>query len=41
MAQGADLLDADADAERHRQVVMICYEAHLLSPAKKEKSSGC
>jgi type II secretory pathway predicted ATPase ExeA len=31
MAQAADLLEAE-DAERHRRVVMICDEAHLLTP---------
>ncbi len=36
MAQAADLLEAE-DAERHRRVVMICDEAHLLSPAQLEE----
>jgi type II secretory pathway predicted ATPase ExeA len=36
MAQAADLLAAEA-AERHRRVVLICDEAHLLAPAQLEE----
>lgn len=36
MAQAADLLAAEA-AERHRRVVLICDEAHLLVPAQLEE----
>ena len=36
MAQAADLLAAEA-AERHRRVVLICDEAHLLEPAQLEE----
>jgi type II secretory pathway predicted ATPase ExeA len=36
MAQAGDLLAAEA-AERHRRVVIICDEAHLLDPAQFEE----
>ena len=36
MAQAADLLAAEA-AERHRRVVIICDEAHLLDPGQLEE----
>ena len=36
MAQAADLLAAEA-AERHRRVVLILDEAHLLDPAQLEE----
>ncbi len=36
MAQASDLLAAEA-AERHRRVVVICDEAHLLDPAQLEE----
>jgi type II secretory pathway predicted ATPase ExeA len=36
MAQAADLLAAET-AERHRQVVVICDEAHLLQPDQLEE----
>src|ERR1022692_1624049 len=36
MAQAGDLLAAEA-AERHRRVVVICDEAHLLEPAQLEE----
>lgn len=36
MAQAADLLAAEG-AERHRRVVLICDEAHLLTPAQLEE----
>src|SRR5260370_7116253 len=36
MAQAGDLLAAEA-AERHRRVVLICDEAHLLDPAQLEE----
>ncbi|MDA8063244.1 MAG: AAA family ATPase [Actinomycetota bacterium] len=36
MAQATDLLAAEED-ERHRRVVMICDEAHLLEPAQLEE----
>ncbi len=36
MAQAADLLAAEV-AERHRRVVLICDEAHLLAPAQLEE----
>ncbi len=36
MAQAQDLLAAEA-AERHRRVVVICDEAHLLDPAQLEE----
>src|SRR5690349_24561717 len=35
MAQAGDLLAAET-AERHRQVVVICDEAHLLQPEQLE-----
>ncbi len=36
MAQATDLLAAE-EAERHRRVVLICDEAHLLEPAQLEE----
>jgi type II secretory pathway predicted ATPase ExeA len=36
MAQAQDLLAAEA-AERHRRVVLLCDEAHLLDPAQLEE----
>ncbi|MGD0609079.1 MAG: AAA family ATPase [Streptosporangiaceae bacterium] len=36
MAQAQDLLAAEA-AERHRRVVLLCDEAHLLEPAQLEE----
>ena len=36
MAQAADLLAAEAD-ERHRKVVLVCDEAHLLEPSQLEE----
>lgn len=36
MAQAADLLAAET-AERHRRVVLVCDEAHLLEPAQLEE----
>ena len=36
MAQAADLLAAEG-AERHRRVVLVCDEAHLLEPAQLEE----
>jgi type II secretory pathway predicted ATPase ExeA len=36
MAQAGDLLAAEA-AERHRRVVLILDEAHLLDPAQLQK----
>ena len=36
MAQASDLLAAET-AERHRRVVVICDEAHLLYPAQLEE----
>jgi type II secretory pathway predicted ATPase ExeA len=36
MAQASDLLAAET-AERHRQVVVICDEAHLLQPGQLEE----
>jgi type II secretory pathway predicted ATPase ExeA len=36
MAQAADLLAAE-EAERHRRVVLVCDEAHLLEPAQLEE----
>ncbi len=36
MAQASDLLAAEA-AERHRRVVIICDEAHLLDPGQLEE----
>jgi hypothetical protein len=36
MAQAADLLAAET-AERHRRVVVICDEAHLLQPDQLEE----
>jgi type II secretory pathway predicted ATPase ExeA len=36
MAQAADLLAAET-AERHRRVLLICDEAHLLAPAQLEE----
>jgi type II secretory pathway predicted ATPase ExeA len=36
MAQAGDLLAAET-AERHRRVVLICDEAHLLDPAQLEE----
>src|SRR5204863_335777 len=36
MAQASDLLAAEAE-ERHRRVVIICDEAHLLQPDQLEE----
>ncbi|MDQ6782840.1 MAG: AAA family ATPase [Actinomycetota bacterium] len=36
MVQAADLLAAE-EAERHRRVVLVCDEAHLLEPAQLEE----
>src|SRR5207302_6229158 len=36
MAQAADLLAAESN-ERHRRVVVVCDEAHLLEPAQLEE----
>ena len=36
MAQASDLLAAET-AERHRRVVLLCDEAHLLEPAQLEE----
>ncbi len=36
MAQATDLLAAE-EAERHRRVVLVCDEAHLLDPAQLEE----
>ncbi|MBV8560458.1 MAG: ExeA family protein, partial [Acidimicrobiia bacterium] len=36
MAQAADLLAAET-AERHRRVILVCDEAHLLEPAQLEE----
>jgi type II secretory pathway predicted ATPase ExeA len=36
MAQAADLLAAET-AERHRRVILVCDEAHLLDPAQLEE----
>src|SRR5262249_14323344 len=36
MAQAGDLLAAESE-ERHRRVVIICDEAHLLDPARFEE----
>jgi type II secretory pathway predicted ATPase ExeA len=36
MAQAGDLLAAET-AERHRRVVLICDEAHLMQPDQLEE----